>query len=118
MNIEQFNIGNEDFIVKVTPHLDEKKNWLGEIDISIITSTDNELNDKDFNDLMFLSQMIASSIPLMENDEYYRDVLSDYVHQYIHDNDIEDVDNSREINYDKDSNIISINFNTKTKGNA
>jgi hypothetical protein len=118
MNIEKFNIGNEDFIVKVTPHLDKNKNWSGEIYVSIMSSTDNELNDKDFNDLMFLSQMIASSIPLMENDEYYREVLADYVNEYIYERDLETIDDNEEMSYDKDGNIISINFNTKTRGNA
>ena len=106
----------EDLLIRIKPHI-KKKQWTGEIDVSIISSEDNPLNDQDFDNMMFLCELIASSIPMMEEDEYIRNALIEYAESLR--NTMEEVqDEEDEPVIDKDGNVIKINFSTKTRGNA
>ena len=115
----------EDLLIRIKPHI-KRKQWTGEIDVSIISSEDNPLNDQDFDNMMFLCELIASSIPIMEEDEYVRSALFEYAESYR--NTMEVVDDPQgyrpegleedEPVVDKEGNIIKINFSTKTRGSA
>jgi len=106
----------EDLLIRIKPHI-KRKQWTGEIDVSIISSEDNPLNDQDFDNMMFLCELIASSIPIMEEDEYVRSALFEYAESYR--NTMEVVDDEEDVPVvDKEGNIIKINFSTKTRGSA
>lgn len=70
-----------DFIVRITPFLDQKGNWTGELMVGTISTEDNIMNDNDHYQLMHLTQMVCASIPAMEESEEVRDLLSDIVEE-------------------------------------
>lgn len=111
------SLKDEDFILRVRPETDEDGEWTGEIDLSIITQPDNRLEDEDYSQLMHFCKMLASTVPVMENNPEFREI----VHQYVMN--MKDVDFNAEIE-DKpkvigtDGNVVEIDFSTKTKGNA
>ena len=41
-----------DFIIRITPVLDENNKWVGELRVGTITTDDNTLDDEDYSHLM------------------------------------------------------------------
>jgi len=64
-----------DFIVRISPITDTNGSWTGELEIGTCTTYENNLSDGDYVNLMQLTQMLLSTIPAMEDDEYIRDTL-------------------------------------------
>ena len=120
MEEENSHIKPEDFVLRIRPFTDAKGSWNGEIDISIITSPDNDLQDHDYHQIMHFCKMVASTVPIMEYNEDIRDEVHDYVLQYV-DNDIDIVQEDEQKPLKKvteDGNVIKIDFSTKTEGSA
>tara|TARA_R110002020_G_scaffold275337_1_gene490551 strand:- start:135 stop:455 length:321 start_codon:yes stop_codon:yes gene_type:complete len=67
-----------DFIVRITPLLDENNAWTGELKIGSITTDDNTLSDDDYSHLMYLVTLLSSAVPLMEEDSEFRNKLNAY----------------------------------------
>lgn len=68
-----------DYIVRISPFLDQSGDWTGELMVGTITTDDNSMSDHDHYQLMKITQMVCASIPLMEEDETVRQLLSDVV---------------------------------------
>ena len=68
-----------DYIIRLSPFLDEKGNWTGELMVGTISTEDNAMNDNDHYQLMHLTQMVCASIPAMEESEEVRQLLTDLV---------------------------------------
>jgi len=62
----------EDFIIQVKPTVSADKRWTGEVDVSVISSSDNPLCDEDYYGVLEFCRVICASIPLMEKDENLR----------------------------------------------
>jgi hypothetical protein len=115
---ERFDkVKKEDFIIRIRPYIDREGSWNGDIDVAIITQPENNLEDEDYFQVMHFCKMIASSIPVMELNEDFRELVHDYV--------VEKVDNNTEVEVEdkpkvlsEDGNVVEIDFKTKTKGNA
>lgn len=102
----------EDFHIRIRPNMDNGK-WDGSIDVAIRTGKDNSLDETDFSDMMHLCHVIVASIPVMEEDDYVQNALLDYVDNYFKYEEEQD-----DPIIDRDGNIIKLDFDTKTKGNA
>jgi hypothetical protein len=115
---ERFDkVKKEDFIIRIRPYIDREGSWNGDIDVAIITQPENNLDDEDYFQVMHFCKMIASTIPVMELNEKFRELVHDYV--------VEKVDNHTEVEVEdkpkvlsEDGNVVEIDFKTKTKGNA
>ena len=115
---ERFDkVKKEDFIIRIRPYIDREGSWNGDIDVAIITQPENNLEDEDYFQVMHFCKMIASSIPVMELNEDFRELVHDYV--------VEKVDNNTEVEVkdkpkvlSENGNVVEIDFKTKTKGNA
>jgi hypothetical protein len=70
-----------DFIVRISPLLDADNKWTGELKVGTITTDDNTLDDEDYSHLMYLSTMICSAVPLMEQSEKFRSMLDKYTQE-------------------------------------
>jgi|TARA_B100000900_G_scaffold357968_1_gene328634 acyl-coenzyme A synthetase/AMP-(fatty) acid ligase len=105
---------SSDFIVRVRPDLNEEGVWTGGVDIAVITSEGNEINDDDYGQLMHFCKMLASCVPIMEFNEDIRELAHNFVEEKL--------DIVEERGYGsivgRDDNVISINFGTNTKGSA
>lgn len=103
-------IDKRDFIVKITPQIEGDK-WTGEIDVSLIHSKEIDLPNEDIEQLTYLANLVASSIPVMETDEFVRETLHNYVMQMVG----EEYEDEQEPYTD---NVVPLTFESKTRGNA
>jgi len=113
------SIQENDFVIRIRPFLDDEGEWTGEIDLSIMSQPNNNLSEDDYFQLMHFTKMMASTVPVMEDNEDIRQLVHDYV--------INVVDNALELRVERteddkprivniDNNVISVDF--PTKGNA
>ena len=112
-------IEDDDFVIRVRPFT-KGEEWTGEIDISIISSPDNMLNDESYGQLMHFCKMMCSTVPIMEHDEAIRNMVHTYVMEVV-DNETEDVleEDEQQITItQEDGNVVRLDFGSKTKGSA
>ena len=113
------SIEDDDFVIRVRPFTDGEE-WTGEIDISIISSPGNSLNDESYGQLMHFCKMMCSTVPIMEHDETVRNMVHNYVLEVV-DNEPEDMveqdDQAITITHE-DGNVVRLDFASKTKGSA
>lgn len=105
----------EAFTINLIPNLDEQNRWTGELKVVIVTDKDNPMDSESYNSMMHLSQLVACSVAYMEQNPK---VIFD-IEEFIDDVDSEDYDDEPQLKVTNvKDNIISIDFSTKTKGNA
>jgi len=97
-----------DYIIRLSPFVDEKGNWTGELMVGTISTEDNVMSDNDHYQLMHLTQMVCASIPAMEESEEVRQLLTDLVDDSMP-NLSEDVEEESKIS-SVDKNVISVKF--------
>ncbi len=122
MDIEKIakELNDEDYLIRVRPLPNDEGGWSGEIDISIIASQDNPLEDADYYQVMHYCKMMCASVPIMEESKEMRDIVHSYVMEVL-DTEMEiDVELEEEAGVEKtyDGNVVHLNFNTKTGGSA
>ena len=106
-------VNNEDFYIQLRPNMDKNKNWLGTMQVNIVTSNSNPIDDEGYNQLFHLCQLIASIVPYMDDNPDIIPELEKYM----------ELENKRkkakklEI-VGRDGNIINLNFKSRTKGSA
>ena len=111
---------DEDFVIRVRPFADDDGTWNGEVDISIMSSEDNPMNDEDYGDVLHFVKMMCATVPLMETEESFRIKVNEYITNFIDGELAIDVELEEESDVTKtyDDNVVHISFNTKTKGSA
>ena len=117
MDENEMKMKSEDFLIRVRPFTDTDGSWNGDIDLSIITQPSNDLTDEDYNQVMHFCKMMASTVPLMERDEELRDMVHNFVIEHVDKEYVIEVD-SRPRVIDREDNVVTIDFGTKTKGSA
>mgnify|MGYP003638845864 CR=1 FL=1 len=119
LETESPTLENEDFILRIRPETDDTGEWTGDIDLAIITQPDNRLEDDDYSQLMHFCKMLASTVPVMERNEEFREIVHEYVMSMKdtpYDEDVETEDKPKVV--ETDGNVLTIDFGTKTKGSA
>tara|TARA_B100000497_G_scaffold58564_1_gene66636 strand:- start:702 stop:1064 length:363 start_codon:yes stop_codon:yes gene_type:complete len=102
-----------DYIIRLSPFLNKKGEWTGEIMVGTCTTDDNTLSDFDNAQLMKLSHMMCASLPVMEEDAAVRRLLENEVEKNIDDAlEEEEVKPAIEVAGVSD-NVISVLFNSK-----
>lgn len=113
---EVVKITEEDFLIRVSPIKTDEGEFTGEASFSVISSQDNEIPRALYDDLEYVVKCMLSTIPLMEQDEAFRDFVANYVENYFSYEFDERSD--KPVVQGVDGNVITINFNTDTKGSA
>lgn len=108
---------DDDFVVRVRPFKDDEGYWNGELDISVVTSAGNELDDDDYFSLMHFCKMMAATVPIMEVNEDLRELVHNYVLEKIDKHYEVELEDKPEVT-NTEGNVVTINFGTKTKGSA
>ena len=108
------SIEQEDFAIRLHPKLDDNKKWTGEVIVGIVVSDDNPMNDEDYGNMLQFTNMLCSCVGLMEDDKEFRDA----VYEYYEEQQKEDESIKPIVVKDANSNVIRLNFNTKTDGSA
>lgn len=109
-----------DYIIRLSPFLNKKGEWTGEIMVGTCTTDDNVLSDFDHAQLMKLSHMMCASLPVMEEDSAVRRLLEDEVERTIDDaleKDFKEIKPAIEVAGVSD-NVISVLFNSKGDANG
>ena len=94
-----------DYIIRLSPFVDEEGNWTGELMVGTISTEDNVMNDTDHYQLMHLTQMVCASIPAMEENEDFRELLTEIV-----DDTVSGIKEEESKITGVDENIISVKF--------
>lgn len=74
-----------DYIIRLSPFLDEQGNWTGELMVGSVTTGENNLTDEDHFSLMQLTQLVCASVPALEESEQVRDILRGIVEDTSYD---------------------------------
>lgn len=109
-------INREDFIIGIRPTLDKDDVWTGEINMNIVTSKDNPLDDDDYYSLLAFCKVICSSVPVMDEDDYVRKKLEDKAAKF--EDEVEAPKNKKGKVVDKKGNVVVLSFDAETEGNA
>ena len=104
-------LNNEDFIIQVKPTLKNDSEWTGEVDVSVITSSDNPLNDEDYYGVLEFCRVMCASIPLMERDENIRKKAIAFLQQ--EDREYEKQNKAKIV--DRHDNVVVLSFDSDTK---
>ena len=100
---QQFD--DNDILVRLSPFLDPKGEWTGELLVGMVSSEDNDLSEDDYFSIMQLASMLCAAVPLMEEDEKFREVL------YKHTQTMIEKDDKRKPKIVKqEDNVIKVNF--------
>ena len=91
--------------------------WTGEIDISIISQPSNDLSDESYGQVMHFCKMMCATVPIMERDEELRDMVHNFVMEHV-DRQIIFEEDEDDVLIDRDGNVVTSDFGTKTKGSA
>lgn len=111
MTVQVDNFGVNDIILRMKPNFSEEGRWNGFIDMDIITDNENTIVKDDYLQLMQVASLVCSSLPVMEIDEEFRNILCDYVESMVEMEDIEDKKNKvKESVSNTTGNIINVNF--------
>jgi|TARA_A100000171_G_C2116646_1_gene138226 hypothetical protein len=105
------DINPEDFLIQVKPMLNPAKRWTGEVDVSVVSSKENPLNDEDYYGVLEFCRIICASIPMMEKDENLRTKAVDYLKQQ----DKIEMQKEKPKIIDKKDNVIVVSFDKKDK---
>lgn len=99
-----------DFVIRISPIVDEEDNWTGELNVGYITMDDNFLKEDDYMHIDVVTNMALSSIPLMEDDLKFRNQLYKYTTSVLEQ---QKKKNKPEVVKD-DSNVIQLRFGANT----
>lgn len=95
-----------DFIIRISPFLDEQGKWTGELMVGSTTTDENYLDEDDYLNLMRLIQMVCASVPAMESDENVRETLYKYAEDVLK----ESNENVPKVRRNENSNVIELSF--------
>tara|TARA_Y100000401_G_scaffold55493_1_gene43818 strand:+ start:549 stop:869 length:321 start_codon:yes stop_codon:yes gene_type:complete len=101
---QQFD--DNDILIRLSPFLDEKDGWTGEVLVGIATSEDNYLSENDYFHIMQLGSMLCAAVPLMEESETFRKMLYEYTQNVLE----EEKKEKKKKVVEKHDNIIKVNF--------
>ena len=101
------SIKPEEYVIKLKPMLNKNKKWTGEVKISVVVSEDNNLDDSDYYNMLYLANLVSATANVMEVDKNFRYRLMNYV------------DNEEKVAKIKNkNNVIYLDFSSETEGNA
>jgi len=113
--VKSEHIDNEDFLIQISPRLDEDLNWTGQVEINIISSDESCLGNEDMGALLFFTQMICAAVPIYEEHDSIREMAAWLVNQKY------STEGKKKLNggekkaqvVSTENNVIKIDFNPK-----
>tara|TARA_A100000172_G_scaffold23559_1_gene13703 strand:- start:997 stop:1344 length:348 start_codon:yes stop_codon:yes gene_type:complete len=113
---DEERISEDDFLIRVRP-VKENQTYTGEANFSVISCKGTDIPVELYDDMEYVVKCMLSTIPLMESDTEFRNFVTHYVeHNFSYEFDERDED---KVTIESvDGNVITINFNSDTKGTA
>lgn len=106
----------QNFYIQLCPLLDDRNEWQGNLQVNIITADVKDPDDEPYAQMLHLCQLVATTIPYMEEHPELIGKLEKYMQQN-HLDEEHDYESEIDLEYG-DDNVVKINFNSRTKGNA
>jgi len=94
-----------DFIIRMSPVLDDNDAWTGELTVGYLTLDENYLNESDYTHVDMVTNLTLSAIPLMEEDIEIRNRLYKYTTSVL------EQEGKPVVEKEDDSNVIKLRFN-------
>ena len=109
------HINDEDFLIQITPKLDDAFHWTGQIEMNIISSDNTCLDMEEMEALLFFCQMVCASVPIYEEHDSIREMAAWLVNEKYSEEGKKKLNGGRrraEV-LSTESNVIKIDFNPK-----
>ena len=95
-----------DFVIRVTPVLDEHDRWTGDMKVGYLTLDENYLSKEDYQHVDLLTNLMLASVPLMEEDIKFRNTL------YKFHEDMLRIQDKPKVSHTED-NVVHLDFGNK-----
>ena len=95
-----------DFVIRVTPVLDEDDIWTGDMKVGYLTLDENYLREEDYQHVDLLTNLMLASVPLMEEDIKFRNTL------YKFHEDMLKIQDKPKVSHTED-NVVHLDFGNK-----
>lgn len=120
---EQTSRKNSTFAVAVEPEFDDNNKWTGIVSAHIEEAVEDDLDEDELIQVRSVLGMLASCLELMERDEDFLNYVRTFfieTHQEMIEGFLEEFEEAQKPSFTRseDGKVISLNFNTKTYGNA
>jgi hypothetical protein len=112
------------FAVAIHPEFDEKGKWTGIVSANLEEEIFDDFSDDEITQLRSVTGMLAGCLQLMERDPEFLEYVKDH---FIYENEqmvqemldaLGEDEETPKFTRSEDGNVITLNFNTKTYGNA
>lgn len=116
-----YEIKHSSFAVALEPEFNEENEWTGCVTATVEEEVYDDLSEDDAMKIRHMCALLASCMPLMEEDEDFLTYVKAYFtdkYQYLLDELIDDTPETPTFTRSKDGKVIQLNFNTKTHGSA
>ena len=104
-------VNNEDFYIQLIPYMDKHDNWLGNMQVNIITSNKNPIDDDGYNQMFHMCQLISAIVPYMNDNPEIIPELEKYIQEEKKEKEVLKV-------VEKTGNLIKLGKYSKTNGSA
>tara|TARA_R110002020_G_scaffold63865_4_gene170083 strand:+ start:381 stop:713 length:333 start_codon:yes stop_codon:yes gene_type:complete len=102
---------NSSYFIEIQPKMSDA-NWTGELEVNIITSSENPLPEESKAHMLHLCQLVASTVALMER----RPALADELEEFLNEEELYCTEqNKKTVTTTVNDNVITLNFNKETK---
>jgi len=98
------NFNPNDFVIRISPEVDDNGDWTGDLTVGMLTTDDNTMKTDDFAHLKVLTDMLIAAIPLMEQDHDVRRKLFKIVDT------IDKDEEEKPLIEERDGNVVKVNF--------
>jgi len=111
-----FNYDPKDFFIQLSPLLDDKGNWVGEIDINLVVHPKSPLKQDDFDEIFKIQKLMSISLSLFEEFSHVKE-LAEWSLRSRENSVSENSPVTKEPNVvESDGNVLTVDF-TKHKKN-
>jgi hypothetical protein len=112
--MSNYEVDPNDFLIQISPSIDEDHNWTGEVAINVIVSTNPTLSEDDHCKLLMFAKTVCAAVPMYEDDHAVYEQAMEYVamaEEAANDLDRDPFFDKRK--YTTEDNIINVDFSKK-----
>ena len=106
----------ESFYIELKPGLDEKNSWTGELEVNIIRDKTNPMDKQSMLHLAHLTNLVACCVAYMDEHPSFLEAIEEYMLDTS--DSISNIEDNVAHVENTDTNVVKLNFGSKTKGSA
>lgn len=119
INVNDFIIVLRPVMKSITEEDNDTPTWVGDVQVKLLTDLSKiSLNEYEFASMNKICNLMVASIPSMHENEFVRHVVEHYLRHNELDLEHIDIEEHEKEKVDDNNNIIKLDFDSKTKGNA